>query len=75
MLIGSVSRNSNNECFRFGHWNKRHTRAVLVDENGSVLATETEEHPPFASPEIGWAEQDPDDWWRAAVVAIRKVLE
>ena len=50
------------------------TRAVLIDENGVVLATETAEHPPFSSPRVGWAEQDPDDWWQAAVFAIRKVL-
>src|SRR5688572_23463010 len=51
------------------------TRAVLIDKDGVVLATETVEHPPFTSPEIGWAEQDPDDWWSAAVVAIRKIVD
>lgn len=50
------------------------SRAVLIDENGKVLASETIEHAPFASPEIGWAEQDPRDWWRACVAAIRAVL-
>jgi xylulokinase len=51
------------------------TRAVLIDENGFVVATETAHHPSFASPNIGWAEQNPDDWWRAAVIAIRKIVE
>src|SRR6185369_15936393 len=37
-------------------------------------ASETIEHVPFASPETGWAEQDPDDWWRASPSAIRAVL-
>lgn len=50
------------------------TRAVLIDADGVVLATETAEHPPFASPHPGWAEQDPNDWWRAAVVAIKKIV-
>ncbi len=50
------------------------TRAVLIDQKGTVLATEAAEHLPFASPETGWAEQNPDDWWRAAVVVIRKIL-
>src|SRR5436305_14092742 len=50
------------------------TRAVIVDEAGCVLASATEEHEPFASPRIGWAEQQPEDWWRAAGIAIRKAL-
>ena len=50
------------------------TRAVLIDANGGVLATETVEHPPFTSPKPGWAEQDPNDWWRAAVVVMKKIV-
>jgi xylulokinase len=47
------------------------TRAVIMDALGSVVASATEEHQPFVSPKIGWAEQHPDDWWRAAGVAVR----
>ena len=50
------------------------SRAVLIDENGKVMASASAEHAPFASPEIGWAEQSPDDWWRACVSVIREVL-
>jgi xylulokinase len=50
------------------------TRAVVMDENGRIVASATEEHEAFASPKIGWAEQRPEDWWRAAQVAIRKAL-
>jgi xylulokinase len=50
------------------------SRAVLIDSAGQIVASETIEHAPFASPETGWAEQDPDDWWRASSVAIRAVL-
>lgn len=50
------------------------SRAVIIDVDGKVLASATKEHAAFASPQIGWAEQDPRDWWRASVAAIRKVL-
>lgn len=50
------------------------TRAVVVDARGQILASTTEDHAHFASPYIGWAEQHPDDWWRAAQIAIRKAM-
>lgn len=51
------------------------SRAVLIDSQGIVVATATSQHAPFTSPEIGWAEQDARDWWRASAEAIRQVLE
>jgi len=51
------------------------TRAVVVDRNGRVVASEAEEHAPIASAHVGWAEQDPEDWWRAAKTAIGAVLK
>jgi xylulokinase len=50
------------------------TRALIVDEHGGVLAAATEDHPPFASPQVGWAEQDPRGWWRACTHAVRSAL-
>ncbi len=50
------------------------SRAVAIDANGRVAASANAEHEPFASPHIGWAEQDPADWWRAACESIRGVL-
>ena len=51
------------------------TRALIVDERGHVVSSATEEHEAFASPRIGWAEQNPEDWWRACGLAVRKALE
>src|SRR6266700_5504347 len=51
------------------------TRALIIDEEGRVLSSSTAEHQPFASPQQGWAEQDPYDWWAACQAAIRKVLQ
>jgi xylulokinase len=50
------------------------TRAVLLDEAGRVWGAATAEHVPMASPELGWAEQDPRDWWRATCVAVAECL-
>jgi xylulokinase len=50
------------------------TRALIIDKTGRVVSSATEEHEPFASPQIGWAEQKPEDWWRATGVAVRKAL-
>ena len=50
------------------------TRAVAIDETGRVVAAATAEHEPFASPQTGWAEQHPEDWWRATQQAVRAVL-
>lgn len=50
------------------------TRAVLIDARGRVISAATAEHEPMRSPRIGWAEQSPEDWWRAACQAIKECL-
>jgi xylulokinase len=46
----------------------------VIDETGRLIASATEEHAPFASLKIGWAEQNPEDWWRACGIAVSKAL-
>ena len=50
------------------------TRALVMDGEGRIISSATEEHAPFASPQIGWAEQRPEDWWRACGISVRTAL-
>ena len=50
------------------------TRAVVVDAAGKLMGSASSTHAPFRAEHPGWAEQDPEDWWRAAQEAIRGAL-
>jgi xylulokinase len=50
------------------------SRALLVDAAGAVVASQTIAHEDMAMAQPLWAEQRPDDWWRAAAAAIHGVL-
>jgi xylulokinase len=48
-------------------------KTILVDTRGRVMARATVEYPLY-SPQPGWSEQEPDDWWQGTVESIRQVL-
>ena len=48
------------------------TKTVLFDTSGNVIASKTVEYPMY-QPQNGWAEQDPLDWYNAAVETIKYV--
>jgi xylulokinase len=50
------------------------SRALLVDARGKVLAGVTAPHEDMRMERALWAEQRPENWWDAAVEAIRGVL-
>lgn len=49
------------------------TKTVLFDEKGATIASATIEYPLY-QPKNGWAEQDPADWFNAAVNTIKSVV-
>jgi len=49
------------------------TKAVALREDGRILARATREYP-IHTPKPGWAEQDPEWWYRAAVLTLGQVL-
>ncbi|HCC58721.1 MAG TPA: xylulokinase [Solibacterales bacterium] len=50
------------------------TRALLVNEAGRVLGSATAPHDEMRMQQPLWAEQEPVNWWDAAVTAIRAML-
>ena len=48
-------------------------KANLFDETGRLVATHLESYP-VVYPHAQWAEQNPDDWWRAVCVSTRALL-
>lgn len=50
------------------------TRVLLTDETGHVHDGFTAPHEEMRMEQPLWAEQHPDDWWRAAQEAIRGIL-
>ncbi|MGM0365373.1 MAG: xylulokinase [Actinomycetota bacterium] len=49
------------------------TKTILIDENGNVIASATEDYP-LDVPKAGWAEQKPEDWYEATTNTIKKVI-
>ncbi len=49
-------------------------KTVLFDQNGKEIAQRADEYPVY-QPHNGWSEQDPEDWYQAAVTTIRYCLD
>lgn len=49
-------------------------KVTVVDERGGQVASASREYP-IATPQPGWAEQDPEHWWAALVAACREIVE
>jgi len=47
-------------------------KGIAIDGDGAVLAV-AEEPYPLSTPHLGWAEQDPEDWWRASQAVLARL--
>ncbi len=47
-------------------------KGIAIDADGAVRAV-AEESYPLATPQAGWAEQNPEDWWRAAQAVLERL--
>jgi xylulokinase len=48
-------------------------KLLVMDETGKVLGTVSKEYPVYY-PQAGWAEQHPEDWWKATKEGIKEIL-
>jgi xylulokinase len=49
-------------------------KGIAISPDGELLASATEEYP-LSIPHPGWAEQDPEDWWRASQACLERLPE
>lgn len=47
-------------------------KLLLVDENGGIVRSVSRAYP-LAFPQPGWAEQNPEDWWRETMAGLHEL--
>ena len=50
------------------------TKTALFDITGNMVASFSREYP-LSQPQNGWAEQNPEDWYQAAVQTLQQVVQ
>ena len=50
------------------------TKSVLFDTEGKVVVSATAEYSMY-QPKNGWAEQNPNDWWRAVCKTLCEITQ
>jgi xylulokinase len=50
------------------------TKTILIDASGEILAEASATYG-LSHPKPLWSEQDPEDWWKAVVTTVKKVVK
>ena len=50
------------------------TKCIIADKEGKIVSSDFHEYPLLA-PRPGWAEQNPEEWWKATYAAIKGALQ
>jgi len=50
------------------------TKTAAIDASGKILADAMETYPCYF-PKPLWSEQDPEDWWQATILSVRRVMK
>ena len=48
-------------------------KCIIADQTGAVIASSTQEYL-LSTPQPGWAEQDPADWWAAIQAGCKAIM-
>ncbi len=49
-------------------------KGILINLNGDIIVKKLENYDLY-TPEIGWTEQNPDDWWKATKKVIQDIVK
>ena len=49
-------------------------KATIINEIGELVASASQEYPSYY-PELGWSEQNPEDWISASIKTVRSCIE
>jgi len=49
-------------------------KSLLIDDRGQVAARASEEYP-LSTPKPGWSEQNPEDWWQAVKIKVKRPVK
>ncbi len=50
-------------------------KTAIIDTDSAQIAASARQEYPLQTPQVGYAEQDPDDWWQATISTVRQAIQ